>query len=572
MSAVNFITPNAGLPPWTTGPYEALSSQNIVVPIKDTTSGDYKLLELGIDSAWYTDPAGETDKVHWGVAYGDTGYLYLCVMVDDYIKVGATWYETTWNQDGTLDEAQHVVNSLYTGTLEPGFWYYWDAINTDSQNIDYLVSEATLSAQNIWNQYSTFAPLIEVPVGIGMVPAAGATPGSGVHVVDMPNFEISMNGIEINDYQYGDTSGPGGGSGGSFDRSSDAIGIPSLPTGGAANTGMVTMYAPTEAQLQSFSQFLWTTLFDPSVDSLLTSLKKWVNDPIESIVQLAAYPVTPPAGSSQIVKFCGIASDIVGAGVSMNKCSSQFMSFDFGTLTTPAFWKQALDYSPYTQVSIYLPYIGIVPLKADDVIDATLHLVYNIDLLTGAFAAVLEVKKTIDGTPLSAILGNWSGNMATQIPITAGNFSSVFGALATAVAAVGVGAVTGGLGAAAAGTSVAEGAGALAGGALSGAGHGLAANIGNVINAKPHVSQSGRLDSAVGALSVSSAYLIIERPVQSLSPKFQEEQGYPSNTVQTLSNLSGLTVCEAPIMEGFSSASDEEIREIKRLLCEGVIL
>ena len=570
MSAVNFVTPNAGLPPWTTGPYEALTSQNIIIPIKDTNSGDYKLLELGINSTWYTDPAGETDKVHWSIAYGDTGYLYLCVMVDDYIRVGATWYETTWKQDGTLDEAQHAIASIYTGTLEPGFWYYWDVINSDSQNINYPVSEASLSAQNVWNQYSTFAPLATVPVGTGMVPAAGATPGSGVIVVDIPNFEISMNGVVVSDYQYGDTSGPGGGSGGSFDKSSDTIGIPSLPTGGAAATGMITMFAPTEAQLQSFGQFLWTTLFNPSVDSLLTSLKKWVNDPIESVVQLAAYPVTPPAGAAQIVKFCGIASDIVGAGVSMNKCSSQFMSFDFGSLSTPAYWKQCLDYSPYTQVSIYLPYIGIVPLKADDVIDATLHLVYNIDLLTGAFSACLEVKKNIDGTSLSSVLYNWSGNMAVQIPITAGNFSNVFGAIATAVAAVGVGAITGGLGAAAAGGESVTA--AAAGGALSGAGHGLAANIGNVINAKPHVQQGGRLDSAIGALAVPSAYLIIERPVQSLSNKYQEEQGYPSNTVQTLKNLTGMTVCEAPIMDGFSGVNDDELREIKSILCSGVIL
>lgn len=570
MSAVNFITPNAGLPPWTTGPYEAVTSQNIVVPIKDTTSGDYKLLELGIDSNWYTNPAGETDKVHWGIAYGENGYLYLCVLVDDYLRVGASWYETTWNQDGTLDEAQHAIASHYTGTLEPGFWYYWDAINSDVGNINHPVSEASLSAQNIWNQYSTFTPLPEVPVGIGMVPASGATPGSGVIVAGMPNFEISMNGVVISDYQYGETSGPGGGSGGSFDKSSDAIGIPALPTGGAAATGMITMFAPTEAQLQSFGQFLWTTLFDPSVDSLLTSLKKWVNDPIESIVQLAAYPVTPPAGAAQVVKFCGIASDIVGAGVSMNKCSSQFMSFDFGTITTPAFWKQCLDYSPYTQVSIYLPYVGIVPLKADDVIDATLHLVYNIDLLTGAFSACLEVKKNIDGTSLSSVLYNWSGNMAVQIPITAGNFSNVFGAIATAVAAVGVGAITGGLGAAAAGGESLTA--AAAGGALSGAGHGLAANIGNVINAKPHVQQGGRLDSAIGALAVPSAYLIIERPVQSLSTKFQEEQGYPSNIVQRLGDLSGMTVCEAPIMSGFSGATEEEKNAIRAMLCEGVIL
>ena len=96
--------------------------------------------------------------------------------------------------------------------------------------------------------------------------------------------------------------------------------------------------------------------------------------------------------------------------------------------------------------------------------------------------------------------------------------------------------------------------------------------IGNVINSKPHVTQSGRLDGTVGALSQFTPYLIIERPVQSLSSKFQEEQGYPSNTVQKLGDLEGMTVCEAPIMTGFSGATEEEKNAIRAMLCEGVIM
>ena len=396
-----------------------------------------------------------------------------------------------------------------------------------------------------------------------------------VGLPDPPDYEYTWNGhAPPLPFIYGPTSYAEGGQGGNFNNGSDSVDFAQLPSGGAAASGLLTMFTPTAAQLQSFGQFLWSTLFDGTFDSLLTSLKKWVNDPIESVIQLSAFPVTPPAGSAAIVKFCGIRSDLIGAGVSMNKCSTQFMDFDFGQLATPAYWKQALDYSPYTQVSIYLPYIGICPLKSDDVIDATLQLKYHIDLLTGGFSAELKVTKNISGTSLSSVLYNWSGNMATQIPITSSNFSQVFGSMMTAVAAIGVGAITGGMGAAAAGggAEAAASSSAIAGGALSGAGHGLAANIGNVINSKPHVTQSGRLDGTVGALSQFTPYLIIERPVQSLSAKFQEEQGYPSNIVQRLGDLSGLTVCEAPIMTGFSGATEEEKEAIRALLCGGVIL
>lgn len=566
-----FITPGSGSqPPWT----PSFSSESIVIPFRDAETGDDRIIEIGVNSDWYTDPQNLNDQVHWGIAYDSDDILYLCVRVDQQMRVGASLRQVVWNADGTVYQNNSSFGSYYTRILYPGYFYYWTRVNTDEFAYTYPVTATSAALQNYWNQSSTWKPIFIVEAGSLVAHVGWPTPEGSFTSEAVPLYDqLEVNGSVYNDYNYGSTSGSGGGVGGSFDNSSDSVDFASLPTGGAAASGLITMFAPTAAQLADFGVFLWTTLFDGGFDSLLTSLKKWVNDPIESVIQLSAFPVTPPAGAAQMLKFCGIRSDLVGSGVQMNKCTSQFMDFDFGQITTPAYWKQTLDYSPYTQVSIYLPYIGICPLKSDDVIDATLHLKYHIDLLTGGFSAELKCSKTIDGTPLDSVLYNWSGNMSTQIPITSSNFSQVFGSMMTAVAAIGVGAVTGGMGAAAAGTGeAAASSSAIAGGALSGAGHGLAANIGNVINSKPHVTQSGRLDGTVGALSQFTPYLIIERPVQSLSAKFKEEQGYPSNTVQTLGNLSGLTVCEAPIMTGFSGVNEDELREIKQLLTTGVIL
>lgn len=405
----------------------------------------------------------------------------------------------------------------------------------------------------------------------------GRGTSSGIRVGNKTNFTRTRNFFDGDvliyeaDVNMGDTSGSGGGYGGSFNKSTDPVDFADLPSGAnACNSGLVTMYNPTPAQMTSFGNFLWGSLFEGTFDGLLTSLKKWVNDPVESIIQLNCYPLTNiPTSGAQTVKFCGISTDLVGDGVIMNKVSQQFINFDFGSITTPVFWDSALDYSPYTKVSISLPYIGIVPLNADDVINATLHLMYHIDILTGSFSAELKVSKAVDGTELSSVLYNWSGNMATQIPITAANYNQVFGSLMSTVAAIGVGAVTGGLGAAAAGEGV--GASAIAGGAVSGAGQGLAANIGNVVNSKPHVTKSGRLDGTIGAMSQFTPYLIIERAIQSLSSKYQEENGLQSNTVQTLGNCRGLTVCENPILTGFV-CTEAEKNEIKAILTSGVIM
>lgn len=549
-----------------------VNRRSIVVPIHLPNDVYYRLeyafvcKDVDTDTEW-NPMDSRYDDLAFGIWFYN-GNARLAVRTLSGMDYGTTLFYygvALYQQDGDLDTAPYINYNASWVTLANlnGAWHDLYGLNVSPYNAD---AASTIMQNKIAYEegYSIYR-LEEIPAGS----IVGNDTAGALSIIS----PIAVNGNVIDPEEYGETSGPGGGVGGSFDNSSDAVDFAALPTGGAAASGLITMFAPTAAQLQAFGNFLWTTLFDAGFDSLLTSLKKWVNDPVESVIQLAAFPVTPPAGSAQVVKFCGIASDLVGTGVSMNKCTSQFMDFDFGQLTTPAYWKQTLDYSPYTQVSIYLPFIGICPLKSDDVIDATLHLKYHIDLLTGGFSAELKCTKNINGTPLNSVLYNWSGNMATQIPITSANFSQVFGSMMTAVAAIGVGAITGGMGAAAAGTGAeAASSSAVMGGALSGAGHGLAANIGNVINSKPHVTKSGRLDGTVGALSQFTPYLIIERPVQSLSAKFQEEQGYPSNIVQRLGDLSGMTVCEAPIMTGFSGATEEEKEAIRAMLCEGVIL
>lgn len=552
-----------------------VNERALVIPLWYVRS-EYQRLEFGfrcydtINEVYWTDNDPKYKDLIFGIFYRDSR-IRLAVRTRSGLE-----YQNIMFYYGTASYGTDGARINQPGTA-PGAWSTVSPGQNWTEILDFIIGaqgigDFSQKASTIVHNMLAYQPGYSI-YELEAIPGGSLIDGRFTDILELID-PISVNGVLIEEEpEFGPVSGPAGGFGGSFDTSSDGVDFASLPSGGAAASGLITMFAPTAAQLADFGQFLWTTLFDGNFDSLLTSLKKWVNDPIESVIQLAAYPVTPPSGSATVLKFCGIRSDLIGTGVSMNRCTSQFMDFDFGQLSTPAFWKQALDYSPYTQVSIYLPYIGICPLKSDDVIDATLHLKYHIDLLTGGFSAELKCTKNIDGTPLNSVLYNWSGNMATQIPITSSNFSQVFGSMMTAVAAIGVGAITGGMGAAAAGGGAeAAGSAAIAGGALSGAGHGLAANIGNVINSKPHVTQSGRLDGTVGALSQFTPYLIIERPVQSLSAKFQEEQGYPSNIVQRLGDLSGLTVCEAPIMTGFSGATEEEKEAIRALLCGGVIL
>lgn len=331
----------------------------------------------------------------------------------------------------------------------------------------------------------------------------------------------------------GDDSSTGGG-GGDFDNSSDDIGVPDVPSIGVSDTGMVTMFAPTIGNINQLASFLWSTDF-------IDNIKKLFQDPMEAIISLSIINVVPNAGSNRNIKV-----GFIDSGVSAPVLNSQYHQIDCGSVNLKEYWGNALDYSPYTQLEIFLPYIGIQKLNIDDCMNATINVKYNIDLLTGACMAFVSCSKG----NLNSVLYTFSGNCAMQIPLSGSNLTGVINSLASIVTGVGLGLATGGSSAVA---SVAAG------------------TAMNVINSKMHVQKSGRLDANVGAVGTKYPYLILTRPIQSLAKQYNKLKGYPSNITYKLSTLKGFTKVEDVHLDDISATSPE-LDQIERLLTTGVIL
>ena len=343
------------------------------------------------------------------------------------------------------------------------------------------------------------------------------------------------------DNPYGDhNSGIGGGNGHYGDIDSvDGASIPDLPDVTAADLGFITMYNPTKAQLIALSNFMWSGLFD------LDTYKKLFSDPMESIIGLSIVPVAPTIGGTKNVMFGSIDS-----GVSMSYLSTQYVQFNCGSVTIDDYVGSFLDYSPYTKISIYLPYIGIHELSPDDIMNDTINVTYNIDVLSGACGAFISSSK-------KGVLYSYNGSCISNIPLTSINFSS---AIQNAVSAVCSGAAI--VAGVASGNApiTAMGAASMLGSAAN-----------TALNSKPSVQRSGSLGGSAGILSVQKPYLIIERPNLSVPANVQKYVGQTSNITATLSTLSGFTMVEYVHIEGVP-ATDEEIKEIEQLLKEGVYL
>ena len=325
-----------------------------------------------------------------------------------------------------------------------------------------------------------------------------------------------------------------GGQNGNFDDTSDNIDIPTLPVTNASSCGMVKMYEMDLGQTKALASYLWS-----GATEFYENLTKMFNDPMDSIISLSLAPIKPSVGNSTVIEICKYAIN----NVTGNPLTSQYASLNCGTVKISPYWGNALDYAPYTKASIYLPFIGTQELNIDDVMNRTVGVTYNIDLLSGACACMI----TCDGS----VMYNFSGNVISQIPVSGKNalemYKSVISAVTNTALAVGTGA--GGV--------------ALAGDVMS---NGL-----SVMGSKMTVQRGGTISATNGVLGVKFPYITILRANQSLPADFHSFKGYPSNISGKVSSFSGYTEVEYVHVTGIN-ATENELEMIEQILKEGFII
>ena len=193
---------------------------------------------------------------------------------------------------------------------------------------------------------------------------------------------------------------------------------------------------------------------------------------------------------------------------------------------------------------MYLPFIGIVSLDNADVMRASIHIVYHVDVLSGACLA--EVKVTRDGA--GGTLYQYTGNASVTLPISSGSYMGIVSSIAS---------IAGGI----AGT-IASGGAALPM---------IASAAGSALNARAKVEHSGGFSGNAGAMGGKIPYLIISRPQVALAKNFQKYIGFPANYTTKLLNCSGFVkVLECHIEN--VNATSSELTEIESLLKEGIIV
>lgn len=304
-----------------------------------------------------------------------------------------------------------------------------------------------------------------------------------------------------------------------------------VPATGSASA-LYAIYNPTLSQINAFGAWLWS-------DNFIEQIKKLFNDPMQAIIGLHKVYASPATSGAQNIKV-----GYLDSGVSANVVSNQYTTIDCGTVTLSEYFHNVFDYAPYTQINLYLPFIGIVNLDNADVMRSSIHIIYHVDVLSGACLA--EVKVTRDGA--GGTLYQYTGNASVTMPISSGSYMGIVTSIAS---------IAGGI----AGT-IASGGAALPM---------LASAAGSALNARAKVEHSGGFSGNAGAMGGKIPYLIISRPQVALAKNFQKYIGYPANYTTKLSNCSGyVKVLECHVEN--VNATNTELTEIESLLKEGVLV
>ena len=486
---------------------------------------------------------------------GDDTGMQLCLMA--------------WAVSGT----GNVVWQMQKRTLSQGVWTYTDVSITKGENIYNMTKFGLMcgliyvngkqwysfgfaySYADYYVRASLFGNTTE-----GLSQVLGGTPGG-----------------EPTSPEYGDGSLPDGygqdGHIGSFDDSSDTIGMDAKPSVGVSTMGFVNVYKITQGQLLQLGEKLFPhflpaeILADPSqlsIQEVLTMFIKMgygtlispVGTSVELTDNLGIIDILMNGKLIDYVIDCHAIptsiSDSTVEGLKVGyrqfndiqvaKANEDYVDVDCGSLNIREFFANFLDFSQIS-ADLFLPFIGFVPIESEYWNGGTLSVKYRFNIVDGSFQA--RVFSTSGKSKLTdTLIGQYGGVACVHYPITGLQYSNVIAGLVNGTA-----------------QAVASGG--------SGDWAGVASSLANMSQLKPDNPMSNGYNASSSFLSHRKPYLVIKRPTPQFSTQYPQEKGLPLNVAIKLSNVHGFTVIDNPILN--IDCTDEEYNEIVNLLKSGVI-
>ena len=286
---------------------------------------------------------------------------------------------------------------------------------------------------------------------------------------------------------------------------------------------LTTTFKMTKDRLQQLGRFLWgSNIFD--------NFSLICNNPIENIISCKSIPLSLDGSTQKIIL------GNVDTGVNGDKVSNNFAKQNIGSITITEKYHNFLDYAPYTNVIIYLPYVGFKELDTNLVMGKTLSISYTVDIITGG--CLCQIKSN------NVKLYEFNGNLGIDIPITASNRAQVE-----------AGYISSGIG--------------IASSVASGNIVGAVTSLINSAESRYHYASTSSPNPMCVASTNRTCYVILDRPTYQTLKSFNHTRGKKCYLTKTINTLKGYTICDENIDLSGISATDSEKEELIKILSSG---
>ena len=204
-----------------------------------------------------------------------------------------------------------------------------------------------------------------------------------------------------------------GESGGSHKNDIDTF-EPSAPDFNSINLSNLHTYWITKDQMKDFYTKLWEFNWTDISTNLLTGI---YSNLVSNVVSLKMMPTSPEnlggTGEAEaVVLGFKTFDDLIVQTIGTNACPV----VTIGTINIKKAYKSYADYSPYTDIALYLPFVGVVPLDTNLFMNtaeyngSTLTVKASYDMLGGTITYFIEYEH--------ATVYQFTGNMAVDVPVS----------------------------------------------------------------------------------------------------------------------------------------------------------
>lgn len=286
---------------------------------------------------------------------------------------------------------------------------------------------------------------------------------------------------------------------------------------------LTTTFKMTKDRLQQLGRFLWgSNIFD--------NFSLICNNPIENIISCKSIPLSLDGSTQKIIL------GNVDTGINGDKVSNNFAKQNIGSIAITEKYHNFLDYAPYTNVIIYLPYVGFKELDTNLVMGKTLSISYTVDIITGGCLCQI--------TSNNVKLYEFNGNIGIDIPITASNRAQVE-----------AGYISSGIG--------------IASSVASGNIVGAVTSLINSAESQYHYASTSSPNPMCVASTNRTCYVILDRPTYQTLKSFNHTRGKKCYLTKTINTLKGYTICDEHIDLSGIRATDSEKEELIKILSGG---